>query len=262
MKVIKIITIIILVIIFAYFVYSNIPFFPPSSKVNEGKTLTSTHWMGSGNYAKFAPGPESNTLGCWSITFAQISYYHRLQPTGISDYKSSKGYKVHEELSAYVFNWNRFENKITDTTLQDNIDEISRYAFYISTIVQKDFGIGRYMTMMPPINNIEEQLNVNAQLYLNYKGLFQSRRKIKNIVMREIEANRPLYLYYRNMNVKGSGHSVVLDGYRFDNKNFKVHLNFGWGGRKDGWYDLFDSIAIAGDTELRMLITVQPLSNS
>ena len=258
MKGIRIIIVIILVTIVAYFTYSNIPFFPPSSKANEGKTLTSTHWIGADEYAKLAPGPDSNTLGCWSTTFAQISYYHRLSPTGISDYESSKGYKVHEKLNNYIFNWNKFENKITDTTPQDNIDEISRYAYYISTVVQKDFGTGRYMTMMPPISNIEEQLNVNAQLYVNYKGFFQSKRKIRNIVMREIESNRPLYLYYRNMSVSGSGHSVVLDGYRFDGDDFFVHLNFGWGGRKDGWYNLFEPIVLEGDTELRFLITLQP----
>lgn len=261
MKVFRIVIVIILIIIVSFFAYSNIPFSPPSSKANEGKTLINTHWTGADNYAKYAPGPESNTLGCWSTTLAQISYYHRLQPTGLSDYTSSKGYKIFEELNSYVFNWDKFENEITDATPQDNIDEIARYTYHIATIVQKDFGTGRYMTMMPPIKNIEKQLNVKAQLYINYKGLFQSKRKIRNIVLREIEANRPLYLYYRNMNVNGSGHSVVLDGYRFDENSFQVHLNFGWGGKKDGWYSLFDSIAIEGDDELRMLITVQPQSN-
>jgi hypothetical protein len=245
-----------------YFLYSNIPFFPPSSKINEGKILTNTHWMGEGYYAKFTPEPKSNTLGCWSTTFSQISYYHRLQPAGISNYECSNGYKINENLNDYTFDWNKFKNEITDTTSQDVIDEISRYCYYIATIVQKDFGTGGYITKLPPIKNIEKQLNVNAKLYINYKSLFHSERKIKNIVMREIEGNRPLYLYYRNMNVKGSGHSVVLDGYRFDDKEFKVHLNFGWGGRNDGWYNLFNSIATEGDTGLRILITVQPPSRN
>ena len=220
--------------------------------------LISTHWMGEGKYAKFAPGPESITLGCWSTTLAQISYYHHLQPKGISKYECRKGYNIHEDLSQHTFNWSNFENEITDSTNQDVVDEISRYCFSIATIVQKDFGTGRYITMMPPINNIKRQLDVKAKLYINYKGLFQSKRKIKNIIIREIEEYRPLYLYYRNMEVKGSGHSVVLDGYRFDNDIFKVHLNFGWGGRKDGWYNLFDSIATEGDTELRLVLSVQP----
>lgn len=165
-------------------------------------------------------------------------------------------------MNNHKFDWTKFRNEITDSTSQDIINEISLYCYSIATIVQKDFGKGGYITKLPPIENIEKQLNVNAKQYLNYKGLFHSKRKIKNIIVREIEANRPMYLYYRNMNVKGSGHSTVLDGYRFDDKNFKVHLNFGWGGRSDGWYNLFDSIATEGDTELRILITVQPISKT
>lgn len=262
MKTVKIIIAVALIIIIAYFLYSNIPFFTPSSRINEGKILISTHWMGTDHYARFAPGPESNTLGCWSTTFGQISYYHRLQPFGISNYECSKGYRIYKDLGEYEFDWNKFGNEITDATSQDVVDEISRYCYYIATIMQKDFGTGRYVTKLPSVKNIERQLNVKANLYLAYKGLFQSKRKIRNIVIREIEANRPIYMYYRNMNVKGSGHSIVLDGYRFDDENFMVHLNFGWGGRNDGWYNLFNSIATEGDTELRVFITTHPQSDT
>jgi hypothetical protein len=212
--------------------------------------------MGSDNYALYTP--ELNTHGCWSTTFAQISYYHRLQPSGISNYVCSKGYKIHEDWNQLQFDLNNFENEITDSTSQEVINDMSRYCYSIATIVQKDFGTGRYITKLPPLKKIENQLDVKVHQYLAYKGLLQSNRKIRNIVIREIEANRPLFMYYRNMDVKGSGHSVVLDGYRFKNKNFEVHLNFGWGGRKDGWYNLFKSIAVEGDTQLRIFITLQP----
>jgi len=260
MKGLKIVALILSIAIVSFLLYRNIPFFPPSSRTNEGKILLSTHWMGEGDYVKFSP--ELNTHGCWSTTFSQISYYHRLQPSGISNYDCSKGYKIYENLNNQKFDWTKFRNEITDSTSQDIINEISLYCYYIATIVQKDFGKGRYITKLPPIKNIEQQLNVHAKLYANYKGLFHSNRKMKNTIIREIEVNRPLYLYYRNMNVKGSGHSVVLDGYRFNEKNFEVHLNFGWGGRSDGWYNLSKSIATEGDTQLRLLITVKPISTT
>lgn len=257
MKVLKIVTIILSVAIVSFLLYRNIPFFPPSSRKNEGKILLSTHWMGEGDYVKFSP--ELNTHGCWSTTFSQISYYHRIQPSGISNYQCDKGYKIYENLNNHKFDWTKFRNEITDSTSQDIINEISLYCYSIATIVQKDFGTGRYITKLPPIKNIEQQLDVNAKLYFNYKSLFHSKQKIKNIIIKEIESNRPIYLYYCNMNIKGSGHSVVLDGYRFNKKDFEVHLNFGWGGRSDSWYNLFKSIVTEGDTDLRILITIKPI---
>lgn len=37
------------------------------------------------------------------------------------------------------------------------------------------------------------------------------------------------------VNSQGAGHQVVIDGYNSLNK---LHLNFGWGGQSDGWYNL------------------------
>jgi len=44
MKAIRIVVVIVLVTIVAYFAYSNLPFSPPFTNDNEGKTLTTTHW--------------------------------------------------------------------------------------------------------------------------------------------------------------------------------------------------------------------------
>ena len=260
MKALKISGFVLAIILVSFFLYRNIPFFSPDSRANEGKVLLTTHWMGAEKYVKFSP--ELNTHGCWSTTLAQISYYHRLQPVGTSKYTCSKGYKINKDLSSYRFDWHKFRDKISDSTSQSEIEEISRYCYYIATIVQKDFGRGSYITKLPPTENIEAQLNVETDFYLNYKGWLHSENKFKNIVISEIENSRPMFFYYRNMDVSGSGHSVVLDGYRFDDDIFMVHLNFGWGGRNDGWYNMFNSIVLDGDTQLRMLMTVQPLEKS
>ena len=261
MRVIKAVSLILLFIAIGYFLYANIPLITNPSRANQGNHLLSTLWMGEGAFAKFTPEPESNTLGCWSTTISQIFYYHKLAPSGSAKYQCSKGYKIDENLDDYSYDWSSFANEITDSTSQQTIDQIARYCYSVATVLQKDFGTGRYITKLPPIERIEKQLNVDAKLYLVYNGLLHSKRKMRNIVVREIEANRPLYFYYRNIKVSGSGHSVVLDGYRFSDKGFYVHLNFGWGGRKDGWYELFSSIATEGDTQLRLFMTVKPVQS-
>jgi hypothetical protein len=87
MKALRIVIILLLIAIVSFLLYRNIPFFTPSSRTNEGKILLKTHWMGEGDYVKFTP--ELNTHGCWSTTFSQIAYYHRLQLSSISNYECS-----------------------------------------------------------------------------------------------------------------------------------------------------------------------------
>ena len=48
----------------------------------------------------------------------------------------------------------------------------------------------------------------------------------------------PAHLAVEN-NAGNSGHNVVIDGYR--ESDGKFHINFGWGGYKDNWFDLPDA---------------------
>lgn len=48
------------------------------------------------------------------------------------------------------------------------------------------------------------------------------------------------------------GHNVVVDGYREDNGKF--HINFGYGGAMDGWYDIPDPNFYYGMTKMEGII--------
>ena len=64
-------------------------------------------------------------------------------------------------------------------------------------------------------------------------------------------------LYFDNG--KDFGHAAALDGYALVDDRFLVHLNMGWGGKHDGWYDLFDRlIGSRDDLQTRFLVTIAP----
>ena len=57
------------------------------------------------------------------------------------------------------------------------------------------------------------------------------------ILISNIQVGYPVHLAIENP-AGTSGHNVVVDGYR--ESDGKFHLNFGWGGYKDNWYNLPD----------------------
>lgn len=57
------------------------------------------------------------------------------------------------------------------------------------------------------------------------------------ILISNLQAGYPAHLAVENP-AGTSGHNVVVDGYR--ESDGKFHINFGWGGTKDGWYSLPD----------------------
>ena len=66
-----------------------------------------------------------------------------------------------------------------------------------------------------------------------------------------IEAGYPAHLAVENP--EGTiGHNVVVDGYR--ETDGKFHINFGWGGPNDDWYDIPDSNFAYGMTKVEGII--------
>ena len=53
-----------------------------------------------------------------------------------------------------------------------------------------------------------------------------------DLIRAELDAGRPVL--YMATEPGGAGHAFVIDGYRDDGL---VHVNFGWGGYGNGYYD-------------------------
>ena len=71
------------------------------------------------------------------------------------------------------------------------------------------------------------------------------------ILISNLQAGYPAHLAVENQ--EGTvGHNVVVDGYR--ESDGKFHINFGWGGPLDDWYDIPDANFYYGMTKVEGLI--------
>jgi hypothetical protein len=115
---------------------------------HENFCFLNTSWGQVGKeYAKYSP--YHWRVGCWSIALAQILYYHRLEPHGLAAYNCSKGYVIKEDLN-YKFNWELFVKKFDNNTPSDSKDEVAKYIYFASVVIQKDFGTDFYIEVNNP----------------------------------------------------------------------------------------------------------------
>ena len=215
-------------------------------------------------------------MGCWSTSLAQILYYHRLKPSGIVDYTCSRGYRIQENLSGYDFNWDEFENRITGNSPVKSIEAVTRYSYLTAAAIRKDFGTGKYLELVNPGPWLEKHFPCTSEFYGSFTGpvpfsdeqmkaIVQQENirhliradSVRILIKREIDERRPVYLHMGNFTTYG--HSTVIDGYQEKDDTFYVHLNYGSGGFRSGWYDLFKPIDVADDIRLRAFITIKPL---
>ena len=74
--------------------------------------------------------------------------------------------------------------------------------------------------------------------FANCKLLREFDSTARATLISNIQAGYPVHLAVENT-AGTSGHNVVVDGYR--ESDGKFHVNFGWGGYKDNWYNLPNS---------------------
>ncbi|HOP04568.1 MAG TPA: C10 family peptidase [Tenuifilaceae bacterium] len=214
--------------------------------------LLKTVWGGSARINKY--NPDQQSPGCHSTALAQICYYHKLQPNGTKKYVTSKGHEINENFDEHKFNWELFQPVLNDETPEESANEMALYSYYIASMVEKNFGTGSYQKKFHK-KQLKKHLNCKVHEKFGYKSFPLTHRKIKRIFRKEINAKRPVYFHYTDFN--GGGHSIVIDGYKEKDDDFWVHANFGWGGKKNGWYK-FEKDCFLKNTKLELVITLNP----
>lgn len=215
-----------------------------SLAAEEVKPLLSTNWGQWNEFAKYAP--ENRRVGCWSTAFGQILYYHRLFPRkGRIHYEcSSINVSIEEDLSEY---------EVDETKLPTSLDEVARYLYAISVIIQKDFGTGSYVLKhLERANSIQEYFDCSVKLYANMQH-----RDLNALIKSEIDNNRPVLIHLRDK-IKSSYHAAVVDGYKVSLQTYLFHINMGRVGRDNDWFRLDREIEGFDDISYRKVITIKP----
>ena len=195
-------------------------------------------------------------------------------PTGKVDYETITGYKISEDLDSYKFDWDLFVERIDDRTSEESMDQVAKYIYYASIVLEKDFGAGSYKTIINEYKGGASALNVenvirNLNCHFNCEVMDYHYTKeeletykgdIEKLIKKEIDSGRPIMLYFQS---GYSGHAAVIDGYSYIGDKFIVHINQGASGYGNKWYDFNKPIIDElDDMNHRILLTIKPSINN
>ncbi len=191
--------------------------------------LIKTQW-GQGkpfNNACPTKNGEHYVTGCCATALAQVLNYWKSDNKGFGvieyvDQNSSKEISV--DFSKVSYNWNKMldiyeEGKYT----AEQAEEVARLMYECGVACKAQYG---YATgAAPPYVALEQYYNFKAKFMFRS---YQPTDAWMKTIQKELLAGRPI-IY------GGSSHIFILDG--IDSENF-VHINWGWDGEADGYYDI------------------------
>lgn len=204
--------------------------------------LMKTKWNQNPLYNKFCPTESATSTGhcptgCVATAAAQVVRYHLAKAGKVIAGKGSKSYTLNGKIlsvdyAANTYDYTKMPLALTQESTEEEIDEVAKLCYHIGVGVHMAYaaaGSGAFTSVLP--TTLIENFGFNS----NYRQLDRRMYDFSEwnaILTNELQNDRPII--YSGQSSTG-GHCFVLDGL---DTNGLYHVNWGWGGMSDGYFDV------------------------
>jgi hypothetical protein len=205
--------------------------------------------------------PNQWVCGCVATAMSQILYYHRWPDSGTGSHSYTwEGETLSADFSAASYAWDQMVddyNSPGDEPLA-NRQAVGLLTWHTGVGVDMDYaadGSGALAMEVPPA----------LENYFRHHGLWieRSAADFFDRLYANMLTGRPALLAIATSTLVG--HAVVVDGVRHESGGTKYyHLNLGWSGAYDAWYDLSGPWSTGGytwSTIAGAVIDILPVQN-
>lgn len=219
-------------------------------RVKSAEYLLTTTWDQNWPYNMYCPVIDETTapVGCVATAMSQIIRFwnHPVNGTGSSTYFCSAcADRLTADYENTTYDYDNMPDYLTYESSDVEKDAVATLCYHVGVSLMMRYGSTSSGVSMSHVGGYVSQALVNYFKYdstTNYhnRGEFSDEYWVDTI-RREIEDGRPvLYAGYDAGNDgSDAGHAFVLDGY--DDETGYFHVNWGWSGGGDGWFDLYNS---------------------
>lgn len=212
----------------------------PAHRAQAVGPLLTSQWNQDAPYNNYCPtygaGTRSMT-GCVATATAQVMNYYQWPPVGRGSHSyicniSGQGpFELSADFSQSVYRWDLMLDTYDESSSEESCDAVAR--------LMSDVGISANMQYGSSSGALENDASDALKQYFGYSDKCYWLNRVvycadewDQLLVDEIGKNRPV-MYCGNSLTGSDSHAFVIDGY--DNEGY-YHLNWGWGGRYDGYF--------------------------
>lgn len=201
--------------------------------------MLTTRWNQNEPYNNTLPTPygDKSVAGCVTTAMAQVINYHRfpVQPTGSIEYTSVLNH-YSADLTKYNFD---FDNMIADYK-EDNptdkqIKAVNDLFYCCGMSVESSWGkeVTTAQSSLIP-ERMNKHFGYSSAMGIVNRSSFTS-DEWSDLVYNQLEKGMPVMISAKSGNNSSIGHLFICDGC---DENGYYHINWGWGGALDGFFNL------------------------
>jgi hypothetical protein len=190
--------------------------------------------------------PNNWYCGCVATAMAQLMRYYQYPTTGIgvhsfpitvggvSQNASTRG----GDGSGGPYNWSLMPLEPSCGMTDSQRQAIGALCYDAGVAAKMDYaadGSGAYM-------DVAKYALIHTFFYSNavngYNGYSEIGPQLTTMMNPNLDAGYPVLLGIHDSGSSSGGHAIVADGYGYTSGTLYHHLNMGWGGYEDSWYNL------------------------
>lgn len=206
--------------------------------------LCQSRWGQDAPYNNMCPTATDGTrtlTGCAATSTAQVLYYHRAPGHGSGSHtiyypaNNTSGVKISVDFGESSYDWNAMLDSYASGYSSEEGDAVA--------LIMRDLGVAFDMEYGSDAEGGSGALHSTVAVGLQrYFGIQDAKYVVRadyseeewmRIVYDQINRQQPIV--YGGFDRSMGGHSFVLDGY---DAQGNVHVNWGWDGSYDGYYDI------------------------
>jgi Peptidase C10 family/Dockerin type I domain/Thrombospondin type 3 repeat len=231
------------------------------SVMSEGVPLLGSNtWHQDYPYYNYCPpgGACTHTVvGCVATSAAQIMHFWQWPPEGVGyhSYTWAGDGTGYQTLTAYFddpYDWANMPMNCNSGCNAAQRNALAELNYEVGVAHNMDYGCdgsGAFLIESPWVDHFRYD---PAMYWASRNG--HTAQSWFDLIRDEVEAGRP-------MQYTMPTHAIVCDGWREYSGN-QMHLNYGWGGYKNGWYVVDNIYYPGGPGNEAMWVNIQPVGDA
>lgn len=195
-------------------------------------------WNQSEPYNNMCPkydGTNLSATGCVATAMAQVMMYWKYPKELKADINEYETYThklpVAGETKGQKYDWDNMLPTYTNNNYtQTQADAVAKLMLHCGKAVEMDYGEESGANVTP--GRLAKYFGYDSDLMLDLMRSCFTLAEWTAIIDKELQAKRPILYSGRTTN---GGHQFVCDG---SDGNGLYHINWGWGGYQDGYFDI------------------------
>ncbi len=190
--------------------------------------------------------PNNYVAGCNATALAQIMRYYR-HPSKSVPAKTVEcfvdGSVVYLTMKGGVYDWDNMPNDPTNSITEEQRKSIGKVLYDAGVAIGMRYASNSSSSLSIDVG--KELRNTfgyaSAVNLADYGGNIQGGLTsfIDSAILAPLDYGSPVLLGIRDTS-DNSGHAVLADGYGYSDSTRYIHINMGWSGMCDAWYNLPD----------------------